>query len=866
MSEIWDDFLSTRLSRLDAAARPIFEPQGGTMARVAAIQAAQELITEYHSDDWHPTRVLVARLRLREASLLAAIDEDELALGKLAELAAAAVTDDELGEASADAHLGRARLLWALRRQGEAFVELRELISRIAGHSHPGTRYTHALAQHTLIGWISETTGPDDAAAGRLRITQACQELVRDHCSSDNPPEVFYVIQALRQQSDQLRLEVEELLQQGQEESARMLELRIPVLADDAWLRYYELSDAEVQAALAGLLLESRQHLGPIQARPNAEKILAAYSWSDAPELAPELAWALSVRAEAQWAANDPEAAEATLRELQQRFAGSADERVRDSLLFATGELATLAEADGRTGEAISLLQGQLDWLRRTYPDAEASTGVRRRVARALDRAADLYAEQLPPEVADGLDGANGAELAASDGPRSSQLPQVAVEQEYAAAVDLLVGQFAADESALVRAIVAQALLDLSIRQSRRHHLDEAEAGYRRLLGLFDQDPDTEQQLATGAMNLGFLLMARRADYAAALEVYDAAIKRHSQATSPELRDVISKIASSRLVCANLMTEVGQSVSYGDYEDFSAADQAALQDLKQQVIAADEAGADERAIELCDQILERIESPHPELRRRCLDALTRKAHHLHRLGRHEQALALNEEAIARYGDALEMSFQKDIAYAMLNRAFNLDKLGRHEAEAEAYTELLERFGDSNVRYLKQRVASARHCLGVTLDDLGRTAEAEAVYRDSIRIDLPTTDPELRLRGVRSAVNLSVQLRKDERHLEALQVAKDAIAAIGQRSDSRFRTQLGHARLATARAYRALNEAQPAIEAYQAALALEPAALSASLRRKASEELQALQDSLPPGSLRERLRRWILARAADRAVR
>lgn len=867
MSEIWDDFLSTRQGRLEAEARPLFEQQDGALARVAAIQAAQALIAEYERDDWHATRVLVARLRLREASLLAAVDEDDLALAKLAVLAAAASTDDELGEASADAQLGRARLLWALRRQGEAFVDLRELISRIAVNRHPGIRYTHALAQHTLIGWITATTGPADGEAGRLRIIEACQHLVRDHADTEHPPEVFYVIQALRQEIEQIRIEVQALLEQGQEEPARVLELRIPVLADDAWLRYHELADAEVQASLANLLLDSRDHLGLILTRPNAEKVLAAYSWSDAPELAPELAWALSVRAEAQRANGEVEAAGKTLAELQQRFGGSAEERVRNSLIWASSEQAILADQAGRTGEAVEILQRQLSWLAETYPAGDASVGVRLRVAQALDLAADLLAARLPPEEPDELDGTNGTDLDATEVPRVRQRPQGEIEQEYAAAVDLLVVRFAADQSSVIRGIVVQALFDRSRRQSRRHHLDEAEAGYRRLLGLFEHDLEHELLVATAAMNLGFLLLAYRSDHAAALQVYDAAIERHSQATSPELRDALAKIASSRLTCANLMTELQQSVRYGDYEDFTPADQAGLERLREQVIAADDAGNDAAAIELCDQILQRIDSPHPELRRRCLDALTRKAHHLHRLGRYEQALELNEEAIARYSGALEMSLQKDIAYAMLNKGFNLDKLGRHEAEAQAYAELMERFSGSNVRYLKQRVAMARHCLGVTLDDLGNATEAETVYRESMRIDLPASDPEIRLRGVRSAVNLSVQLRKDERHTDALDVANEAILAVGQRDDPRFRTELGRAHLAAARAHRGLQQPQLAIQAYEAVLAAQPesarGSVSTGLRRYASQEVQAMRDSLPPTSLRERLRRWILARAAER---
>lgn len=863
MTEIWDDFLSTRHDSLEAAAKSVFQPQEGTLDRVTAIQLAQRLIAEYATDDWQATKVLVARLRLREATLLSTIDEDDLALTKLAELAQAATSDDELGEASADARHGLARLLWVLQRRPEAFTEIRRLIAETATRTHAGTRYTHALAQNSLIGWIRQTTGPQDGPAARERILEAARELVRDHQDSGNPPEIFYVLQALRLQLDLLREEINELREAGQDEAAGVLELRIPILADDAWDRFHEVDDSQVQAAVADLLLESRDRLGAIQARPSAEKVLAAYLISDEPDLAPELTWALSVRAGAQRRSGEIKAAEATLSQLQERFADSTNERVRNSLLWAATERGILANQAGRVAEAIELMVGQLTWLDQTYPEGDASDGVRHRVAQALDLAADFLLPGLPPEIPDDLDGANGADLSAVAEPRVAQVEQNQAELDHAAAIERLVVRFAADPDPDIREIVAQAIFNLAGQQRARHHLDESEASYRRLIGLYGTDPGLELLLARAAMNLGFLLLALKSDHVAALKVYDEAIQRHQSATNPALRDVLGKIASSRLNCANLATELGLAVSYGDYEELTLAEQDEMEAIKGRIVAADEAGRDAEAIELCDQILVRIESLHPELRRRCLDALTRKAHHLHRLGRYQEALALNNAAVLRYGDALETSLLKDIAYAMLNRGFNLDKLGRHEEEVIAYTELIERFSDASVRYIKQRVSMARFSLGVTLADLGRAAEAEAVYRDSMRIDLPSTDPERILRGVRSAVNLSVDLGKDERQSESLRAGLAAAEACANRSDVRFRTQLAKAKLAVARARRGLGESAAAIEAYQEMLAVEPEALSDSLRATGRRELTELQDRLPPTSTRERLRRWILGRAAER---
>ena len=46
----------------------------------------------------------------------------------------------------------------------------------------------------------------------------------------------------------------------------------------------------------------------------------------------------------------------------------------------------------------------------------------------------------------------------------------------------------------------------------------------------------------------------------------------------------------------------------------------------------------------------------------------------------EAALAVNDEVIARYGNELSTSAEKDVALAMSNRAVQLDKLGRRDEE------------------------------------------------------------------------------------------------------------------------------------------------------------------------------------------
>lgn len=856
--EVWEDLLASRRERLNELAVPYFESPGSARAASQAVDALQGLIAEYRTDDWVPTRVLVGRLGQRTAALLSGLGEDDEALATLQgiEDEYAAHPEGDLREVGADACLDRARLYWALGQHAEAFACARSLIERLAPEEHEGLGHTHALAQESLVRWTLESTGVDDGIAGQQRVIAACEELVRDHRTASRPAVLFSVLWVMHRQVDALREQASFLRADDpeNEEDADALDVRVLVLGDDAWDWFAETEDPQVQASLAHLMLNTRDEADADERRAAAERVLARFGDSEEPVVAPELTWALSVRAAGQRRSGDLVGAQRTLKGLLERFSGSAQSRVQNSRLWAVAELGSMLRSEGRGDEAVGMLQQTLTWL--DLPGLAEDAAVRLRVAQALDLAADIQADAAEEGTPDGSHDGVGVTL--QDGPTVEVVPVSPEMAAYADAIDLLVSRFADDPYPAVRRLTVGSLYDLAVRQRQLLHVDEATASYQRLIGLFAEDVDGEvqQTVARSSLNLGWILMVLLSRYSEALDVYDEALKRHDSAATPGMRDTLAKITSSRVACLNSLMSLGETPSYGDYEDLPRQQIDALAAIKDESIAASDAGDHRKAIEGYDRILIHVESLHPELRRRCLDASVRKAYSLAQLGHREEAFAVNTEAVTRYASDLSMEMQKDVSLALANAARNLDILGRHEEEIGAYDQMIEQFSGSTVTPIASRVSYARFARAVTLADLGRVEEAIDGYQDSMRHSLSRPVLDQRYHGAASGVRLAYLYKRTGRGDEAVRAAQQVIDACSGLTEPRMRKEAARARLALARTYAETGHKDRAIAEFTAVVGLPQDDIDDTLRGKARDELFALRPSAGLSSLASGFRRWM----------
>jgi tetratricopeptide (TPR) repeat protein len=136
----------------------------------------------------------------------------------------------------------------------------------------------------------------------------------------------------------------------------------------------------------------------------------------------------------------------------------------------------------------------------------------------------------------------------------------------------------------------------------------------------------------------------------------------------------------------------------------------------------------EEAIAILDEIVARYgDAAEPPLREHVARALFNKGFTLGSLGRSEEAIAVYNALEARYGDAAELPLRVRVARALVNKGITLGSLGRSEEAIAVYDGLEARYGDAAELPLRVRVARALFSKGLTFASLGRSEEAIAVY-------------------------------------------------------------------------------------------------------------------------------------------
>ncbi len=97
------------------------------------------------------------------------------------------------------------------------------------------------------------------------------------------------------------------------------------------------------------------------------------------------------------------------------------------------------------------------------------------------------------------------------------------------------------------------------------------------------------------------------------------------------------------------------------------------------------------------------------------------------LGRSDEAIAVYDGVVVRFGDDTEPAVRERVAMALFNKGVRLGGLGRSDEEIAVYDGVVARFGDDTEPAVRERVAGALFNKGVRLGVLGRSDEEIAVY-------------------------------------------------------------------------------------------------------------------------------------------
>ena len=163
------------------------------------------------------------------------------------------------------------------------------------------------------------------------------------------------------------------------------------------------------------------------------------------------------------------------------------------------------------------------------------------------------------------------------------------------------------------------------------------------------------------------------------------------------------------------------------------------------------------------------------------DALNSYGASLRDLGRHRDALAAKEEALALYRDlaAANPAHQPSLAGALNSYGTSLRDLGRHRDALAAEEEALALYRDlaaANPAH-QPSLANALNSYGASLRDLGRHREALAAEEEALALyrDLAAANPAHQPDLARALNNYGISLRDLGRHRDALAALEEALA-------------------------------------------------------------------------------------------
>ena len=235
----------------------------------------------------------------------------------------------------------------------------------------------------------------------------------------------------------------------------------------------------------------------------------------------------------------------------------------------------------------------------------------------------------------------------------------------------------------------------------------------------------------------------------------------------------------------------------------------------------------EEALAIYDEVVRRFgESEAPTLLQCVAAALLGKGLALDTLNRPEEALVVYDEVVRRFGGSEALALLQCVSMALEDKGSALRILNRREEELAVYEEVVRRFGESEVPALLERVTRVLVGKGLALRALNRPEEALAVYEEVVRRFGESEAPALLQCVAVALLGKGTALHSLNRPGEALAIYEEVVRRFGKSESSECRSCAEIALLGKAEVELALRRYKAAIET--AGRVLEP-------RRTASRE-------------------------------
>ncbi len=808
----------------------------------AALEAAAALSLGFAEHQL--ARAVVAEARLVQAQALAGLEQFAAALEIYDCLQAECMDaeDSDLNAVGAHALMFAAFLHERLGDKSLGFSKLTTLLNHVFVIENLELRRLQAWAGAVLARWqlvALEEDDPEDEdwfAAGFTgeafeKVLLTC-ELVQSRYGDASDARLLMHVNIC------IGVQLETLALQG----LSACTARADQLAARQWALYAHHPSTSVQNQVFVAQLERTIYLAPALELLEYQRLLAHFGGSQAGPLQVTLARTYYSQARAMLVVEPQQTAQilGLLGTLETRFGGASDEAVQHQVAVARLLIVRVLRGAGRWREALTVLETQ------AHSGNFEQLSARQAAVDALETQAEIWGDQWPPALINST--AKTLEPAFFE-----------AETEGLHVVKRLLERFGTDDNAGIRSLVALRLYNTAVDLRERRHFAAAIELYQSYLHAFASDEAIPAaKTASTHLNMAFLLLELE-DFGSALKTYDALLARLVDATTSETRNTRSRAVASRVTCINRMQRAGIEVSFGaEFEELSVLERDQIWDAidRARLLSAD--GHHLEAIAIYDSVLDQhAASPHPELRRSCSDALTRKAYSLARLGQPQAAIAANQLHVTVYGDDLSQSIQKDVALALSNTAVELNKLGRHTAEIAIYDQIVLRYSSNELAYLRERVAKALYAKGLTLcsDQAGLAGDVTAglaVYAALIDRFLHDELAVVRLQAAQALVSTGLKLRSLQRDQEAITAYQRLLEVCDTDSDPEIRSQCVRARVGLARAYGELGQPDQQIEIFKYLLALPEKELVIETHASLRSALSRLE---PARTVAQQVTRW-----------
>jgi tetratricopeptide (TPR) repeat protein len=192
----------------------------------------------------------------------------------------------------------------------------------------------------------------------------------------------------------------------------------------------------------------------------------------------------------------------------------------------------------------------------------------------------------------------------------------------------------------------------------------------------------------------------------------------------------------------------------------------------------------EEAIAVYDGVVSRFgSSDQPAVIEWVGSALLGKAITLSELNRSEEAVAFYDEVISNLGKRDQPALLQRVAWALVLKCVELVRLNRREEAIAACDEANSRFGSIGQPKLLNEVARALFYKGMVLGQLGRNEESMAVYDEVLARFGQSDQPELRSPVADSLAAQARYAFETEDYEAAIRISERALALIDRHAES-----------------------------------------------------------------------------------